>query len=179
MLGRHLYAITDGETGERSQWIFWQLGKLTAVDGIEMAGTHRQPQAENPDYVEFPSLAIGSSVRGPPKRSLGYADAAQASYVTFRRRRDEGVIPDGVKFQVSVPTPYATVVAWVREEDQEGFFTIYADAIAEEVQAIASAVGDDLLIQYDVAVEFGTLTGNMSSAGELGTPEVVFQTLRE
>src|SRR5437764_206457 len=64
ILGRHLYAITDGETGERSQWIFWQLGKLTAVDGIEMAGTHGQPQAENPDYVVFPSLAIGSSVRG-------------------------------------------------------------------------------------------------------------------
>jgi hypothetical protein len=179
ILGRHLYAITDGETGERSQWIFWQLGKLTAVDGIEMAGTHGQPEAENPDYVEFPSLAVGSSVRALPKRSLGYADAAQDSYVTFRRLRDEGVIPEAVKFQVSVPTPYATVVAWVREEDQERFFPIYADAIADEVQEIVDAVGEDLLLQFDVAVELGALTGNFSTAGDLGERRVVLDMLRD
>jgi len=95
VLGGHLYAITDGETGERSQWIFWQLGKLTAVDGIEMAGTHGQPEAENPDYAVFPSLAIGSSVGELPARALGYADAAEESYATFRRLREEGVVPAG------------------------------------------------------------------------------------
>src|SRR3954451_14917297 len=33
-LGRHLHRITDGETGPRSQWIWWQIDKLTAIDGI-------------------------------------------------------------------------------------------------------------------------------------------------
>jgi hypothetical protein len=28
ILSRHLYAVTDGETGEHDQWIGWQLGKL-------------------------------------------------------------------------------------------------------------------------------------------------------
>ena len=39
ILGRHLHAVTDGETGERDQWIGWQLGKLAAIDGIDVVGT--------------------------------------------------------------------------------------------------------------------------------------------
>jgi methionine synthase II (cobalamin-independent) len=180
ILGTHLWAVTDGETGDRSQWIWWQIGKLTAQDGIEMAGTHGNEEAGNEDYREFPALAIDQSVTALPPRSLGYADAAEESYAIFSRLRDEGAVPEGVKFQVSIPTPYATVVAWVREEDQERFLPIYADAIAEEVRAIAEAIPrDDLLIQYDVAVEFGALTGAFASGGDLGEPEVVFQTLRD
>jgi hypothetical protein len=137
ILGRHLYALTDGETGERSQWIFCQLGKLTAIDGIELTGTHGIAAAENEDYSVFPSLSVDASVTSLPARSLGYADAAEESYALFRRLRDEGAIPDGVRFQVCVPTPYATVIAWVGEADQERFFDIYADAIAAEVEEIA------------------------------------------
>ena len=113
ILGRHLRAVTDGETGDRSQWIFWQIGRLTAIDGIEMAGMSENPAAENEDYESFPQLAIDPSVTELPSRALGYADAAEASYGVYRRLREEGVIPADVKFQVSIPTPYATVVAWV------------------------------------------------------------------
>jgi methionine synthase II (cobalamin-independent) len=180
ILGRHLHALTDGETGDRSQWIWWQLGKLTAQDGIEMAGTHGNDDAGNEDYREFPAVAVEGSVTALASGSLGYADAAEESYGIFRRLRDEGVVPEGVKFQVSIPTPYATVVAWVREQDQERFLPIYADAIGEEVRTIAQVIPpQELLIQYDVAVEFGALTGNFATAGNLGEPEVVFKTLRD
>jgi len=179
ILGRHVRALTDGETGDRNQWIFWQLNKLTAVDGIDMAGTHTNAGADNQDYAEFPALTVDSAVQTLPPRSLGYADAAEASYAIFKRLRDEGVVAADVKFQVSIPTPYATVVAWVRPEDQERFLPIYADAIADEIKAIADVVGDHLVIQYDVAVEFGALTGNFTAAGDLGQPEMVFETLRD
>lgn len=179
ILGRHLYAVTDGETGERNQWIGWQVGKLTAIDGIELAGMHGSAQAENEDYAHFPSLAVSPSVTSLPPRALGYADAAKESYEAFKRLREEGVVPDGVKFQVSVPTPYATVVAWVREDDQARFFDVYADAIADEVQEIAATIGEDLLLQYDVAVEIGALTANMPAAGHLGQRETVVGTLRD
>jgi hypothetical protein len=53
ILGRHLHALSDGETGERSQWIICQLGRLTAIDGIEMAGAHGVATADNPDYAVF------------------------------------------------------------------------------------------------------------------------------
>jgi methionine synthase II (cobalamin-independent) len=178
-LGRHLHAITDGETGERSQWIFWQLNKLGAVDGIEASGLGENPDAENEDYRAFPQLVVDPSVTDLPPRALGYADAAEASYAIYRRLRDEGAIPPGVKFQVSVPTPYAVVVAWVANDQQERFFPVYADAIRREVEDIAGAVDhDDLVIQYDVAVEFGVLTGEFRAAGDLADKGTVIAALR-
>src|SRR4051794_420061 len=179
-LGRHLHAITDGETGERSQWIFWQLNKLGAIDGIEASGLGENPDADNEDYRAFPQLAVDSSVTALPARALGYADAAEASYAIYRRLRDEGVIPPGVKFQVSIPTPYATVVAWVALDQQERFLPVYAEAIAREVQDIAGAIDrDDVVIQYDVAVELGVLTGESRAAGALGDKGTVIAALRQ
>lgn len=86
----------------------------------------------------------------------------------FKRLCEEGVVPEGGKFQVSIPTPYATVVAWVREEDQQRFFPTYADAIASEVREIARVAGPDLLLQYDVAAEIGAIAGNLAAAGNPG-----------
>ena len=177
ILGRHLQAVPDGETGDRSQWIFWQIDKLTAVDGIEAAGTHGVADAENSEYSVFPALAVTPSFTGFPPRALGYADAAAESYAVFRRLRDEGVVPSGVKFQVCVPTPYASVVAWVREEDQADFLPVYAAAMAAEIAEIADAVGDDLLIQHDVAVEIGAITGNFPATPSLATEDAVVQSL--
>lgn len=179
ILGRHLHAVTDGETGERNQWIGWQLGKLTAVDGIEMAGTKHQP-GDNPEYEGMPSLAIDPAVTALPDGSLGYADAVQQSYPLYRRLREAGEIPDGVKFQVSVPTPYASVAAWVRDEDQERFFPVYARAMAAEVQAIADLVDHaDLVVQQDVAVEIGALVGAFGAAGALGEPDFIHQSVAD
>lgn len=53
--------------------------------------------------------------------SLGYAEAARASYGTFARLREEGVIPACVRYQVSLPTPLAVVNAWVALDDQDTF----------------------------------------------------------
>jgi len=173
VLGGHLHAVSDGETGERNQWIGWQLGKLTAIDGIEIAGEKSEP-SENPDYESFPALAVDPSVTELPSRSLGYADAVAETYPVYRRLRDAGEVPDGVRFQVSLPTPYASVVAWVREEDHERFFPVYARAMADEVAAIADTVDrDDLIFQLDVAVEIGVLVGAFVAGGELGTRQFV------
>ena len=179
-LGRHLHAITDGETGERSQWIWWQMDKLGAIDGIEASGFGENPDAGNEDYRAFPQLLVDPSVTELPPRALGYADAAEASYPIYKRLRDEGVIPAGVKFQASIPTPYATVVAWVALDAQERFFPVYADAIAREVKDICAAIDhDDLVIQYDVAVEFGVLTGSFRAAGDLGDKGHLIVALRQ
>jgi hypothetical protein len=175
ILGQHLRSVSDGETGERNQWIGWQLGQLTAIEGIDISGTSRQP-VENPDYDNMPSLAIDPAVAALPVRALGYADAVEQSYPIYRRLREAGDIPEGVKFQVSVPTPYASVVAWVRDDDQERFFPVYARAMADELDAIADVVAhEDLVLQQDVAVEIGVLAGAFSAAGELGEPRFIRQ----
>ena len=166
LLGRHLHAVTDSETGERDQWIGWQLGKLTSIDGIEVVGVKKTSAPDNEEYSGFPAIAVDSSVTELPRRALGYADAAEASYPVFEQLRADDVVPDGVKFQVSVPTAYASVVAWVREEDQQRFFDVYERAIAAEVEDIVAAVRPaDLVIQWDVAVEIGALNEAFAASG--------------
>src|SRR6185436_7676717 len=107
-------------------------------------------------------------------------DAVAESYPLYRRLRDAGDIPAAVKFQVSVPTPYASVAAWIRNEDQERFFPVYAQAMADEAAAIADIVDhDDLVIQQDVAVEIGALVGAFTAGGQLNDPDFIRQSVAD
>jgi hypothetical protein len=179
VLSRHLRAVTDGETGERDQWIGWQVGKLTSIPGIEVAGVKETSAPDNEEYSGFPALAVDASVAELPSRALGYADAAEASYQLFDRLRSEGTLPPELKFQVSVPTAYASVVAWIREEDQRRFFDVYEHAIAAEVRDIAAAIPPgDLVIQWDVAVEIGALSDAFAAAGELAEKTFIIAALQ-
>ena len=63
---------------------------------------------------------------------------------------------------------------------QEMFFPVYADAIAAEVRDIARTVDrDDLVIQYDVAVEFGVLTASFPAAGNLAEKQYIVEALQQ
>jgi methionine synthase II (cobalamin-independent) len=159
ILGRHLTRLTDGETGDRSQWIWWQIDKLVAIPGIRMGEPNVNPETGNPDYSVFPGLVVDEGIV-IPDRGLGYADAAIDSYAEFLRLRADGTIPDGVRFQVSVPTPYAVVVAWSSGDSQANLWQPFKDALFDEVAAIQRAIpAGDLAIQWDVAVEIGALEG--------------------
>lgn len=178
LLGRHLHAISDGETGPRRDWVLPQLARLASVPGLQLVGLHGVADADDPSYRNLPALSVDPSVTSLPRDLLGYAAAATSSYALFRRFRDQGVIPDGVRFQVSLPTPYATTVMWVRERDQVGFLPVCADALADELAAIVAAVDpDDLLVQYDVAVEIGALLGYLPACQELAQRESVVDAL--
>jgi hypothetical protein len=157
VLGHHLTRLTDGETGPRSQWIWWQIDKLTAIDGIAMGPPQVNPETGNPDYSVFPGLEVRDDIV-IPDRELGYADVARDSYAEFVRLRAAGVIPSDVRFQVSVPTPYAVVVAWASGESQRRLWQPFKDALFAEVTAIQREIpADDLAIQWDVAVEVACL----------------------
>lgn len=159
-IGNHVHAITDGETGPRKGWIAWQIGKLTELEGIELRGTQTSFEDSDTEATEVPRLVVDPSVTELPRRLVGYADAAEASYATFVRLRNEGVIPQGVKFQVSLPTPLATVAIFFAEQDQERFYPIYAAAMAAEMTEIINAIpSEDLMLQCDVATEIAVLSG--------------------
>ncbi len=170
-LGRHLRRTSDGETGTRSQWIWWQIDKLQAVPGIRLGEVQVNPDTGNPDYSVFPGLEVDEGVEIPP-RGLGYADAAIASYDEFLRLRNEGVIPAGVRFQVSIPTPFAVVVAWAAPAAQLRLWAPFKAALFAEVAAIQAEIpAEDLAIQWDVAVEIGALEASFKPAPELASYE--------
>ena len=89
----------------------------------------------------------------------GYDDAALASYATFCTMREEGIIPKGVRFQVSLPTPINVLV------QLEGPYAnpvepIYERALLSSLQRIQAEIPtSDLAVQWDCAVEFGMLEG--------------------
>lgn len=53
ILGGAARRLPDGETGERDNWIGFQIGRLLAAEGIEM-GEPRQ----NPSYPPFPQVKL-------------------------------------------------------------------------------------------------------------------------
>ena len=159
-LGRRLRRIPDGETGVRSNWIGWQ---------IEFLGLSPQVEVIPPDpnaYAPLPSVQLrpGISPDEISFENLGYADAALLSYPVYSRLKQEGAIPTNTRFQVSLPTPMATVAAFFSVQDQATVEPSYERAMLQELNRITGGIPhNDLAIQWDVAVEFGILEGAFPS----------------
>ena len=134
-LGGHLRRIPDGETGERIRWIWFQREMLLNHPDMEIdpdAGLFAVYQwdgvllRESP-YVRFKHTVDPNEVNFP----TGYAEAATASFATFSRMRDEGVIGADVLFQVSLPTPMATGYMYVSDAAREAYLPAYERSLTE------------------------------------------------
>jgi hypothetical protein len=92
--------------------------------------------------------------------SLGYADAALASFAVFDRLQRAGVIPTHARFQVSLPTPLAPVTVFVALADREVVEPAYEAQMLGELGRIVDGIPHErLAIQWDVAVEIGLVEG--------------------
>jgi hypothetical protein len=156
-LGRHLRRIPDGETGERSTWIAWQVGFLTQHPDFEV---EEPPPGQ---YAPLPRCRLRMPDRAGElawPAGIGYAAVAVESYAVFSRLKAEGVIPDAVRFQVSLPTPLAPVAQFVAQRDQAAVEPAYELQMLEELRQICASVpADELAIQWDVAFEMGMWEG--------------------
>jgi hypothetical protein len=110
---------------------------------------------------------------------LGYADAAIASYRVFARLKETGVLPSHVRFQVSLPTPLASVSSFVAMEARAVVEPVYESVMLSELREIVESVPrQELAIQWDVAVEFSLLEGVMSSPFKDNEAEIVDRLVR-
>jgi hypothetical protein len=151
-LGDLVKRMPDGEVGPRLEWIAWQKNTMSRTQGIEVGGS-REIQGGAVRYTQY-RVQAGLGVQQVKFGRLGYADAAKASYAEFRRLRDSGKIPAGVRFQVSLPTPLAVVFAFFIPSDIRRVWPVYEQRLLEEVDEIAAAIPHhDLAVQWDVAVE--------------------------
>lgn len=157
-LGPDLESIPDGETGERARWIYFQRTMLMEHPAMEIDTTvpeltlHqwdgkllrslpllRFKQDVNPDEVEF---------------ATGYDEAAAYSYGVFKRLREEGVIPAGVRFQVCLPTPMASAYMYVSHKAVDAYLRVYTRSLLNALRRILDTIPhEDLCIQYDVCQE--------------------------
>jgi hypothetical protein len=161
--------IPDGETGERGNWIMFQLAKFQQVPGLEMA----PPEDRAPGYEQMPRLRLAPGVEptGVEWPNLGYADAYQESFAIFDKLQAEGTIPAAVRFQADYPTPLASINAYLEVQDQPELEPSYERATFADLDHLLDAVPHDrIAIQWDVAVEFGVLEGGF---GRLGIDDIV------
>jgi len=159
-----LRRIPDGETGDRGNWVFFQLQKFLQSSSLVAAHPHDNPAEE----YEMPQvrLAEGADPTDMTWPDPGYADAYLDSYATFAALRDEGVIPAGIRFQVEYPTPLASISAYVVAEQQEPLLGSYEQAMFTDLDRLLAAVPhDEVAVQWDVAVEFGILEASFTGSG--------------
>jgi hypothetical protein len=177
-LGDRVRRIPDGETGDRSGWVGFQLPMLARHEAFEIvpsgpAGSDESDldkvaRAEGEDYT-LPVFALRSGARAEDLEfgELGYARAAIGSYATFTRLKDAGVIGPDTRFQVSLPTPLALLLLFVSSRDQLRVEPAYKAALLRELDQIRAVIPDrELAVQWDIAPELALLEGALESVFE-------------
>ncbi|MDQ6840795.1 MAG: hypothetical protein M3025_00010 [Actinomycetota bacterium] len=160
-IGDLVAALPDGETGYRTNWINYQayfvhhphpqletLQRPEPINGVEQWSPH--------GFEDLWCFRVKEGVDVVEYGQLFYAEAAVKSYVAFVDLRDRGRIPDGVRFQVSLPTPPGAIAAFFRAQssDYERACRGYQRALEREVTEIVRAIpAADLAIQWDVCNE--------------------------
>lgn len=155
--GPHLLRLPDGETGIRKTWIRFLQDVLAQNPAIEIANVppFKFTQWDGALIREIPRLRVKPGATPDPKTfETGYAAAAIQSWRIFERLRDEGIIPAGVKFQVSLPTPIAPAYNNMVPSDRPLILPALTEHLLGEVAKIAAALPNDhLALQWDVCQE--------------------------
>lgn len=160
ILGEHVAALPDGEMGDRSAWVHF-VAYHTFYRNLAFRVVHRP--APRDGFVSWYAASTDDqwifevADRSQPITlgPLGYAAAARESYALLPRLRQEGVVPAGTRFQVTIPFPDGAVQAFVRNPDDfELVAAAYRDAVRREVQELVRLIPpEDLLLQWDVCWE--------------------------
>ncbi|WP_428660564.1 hypothetical protein [Reyranella sp.] len=157
-LGPHLSRMPDGETGERSRWVYFQGVMLRAHPDMEI-----DPTVPPYSFVQWDGKVVREiqQVRFKPGVDpgtvlfeTGYDRAAAASYEVFKRLRDSGTITRGTRFQVSLPTPHSSGYLYVSGPARQTYFDVYERSLTAALANIVTSIpAQDLAIQWDVCQE--------------------------
>jgi hypothetical protein len=150
--------IPDGEGGERTHWIMWQANVLKCAKGLEPGSSREIAPGYSMTLYRIPRGGKAADVEFGP---LGYASAALNSYEDFKRLRAQGRIPDGVRFQVSLPTSFAVGMQFIEPEFVGSVWPQYEARLDQEIAEIVNAIPHrDLAIQWDICVEIVVVLEN-------------------
>lgn len=155
--------MTEGETGDRNYWIFFQQEKFAAMPQFEPVP---QPEGSTSDYEQIPQLRLvpGVSPSEVVWPDIGYADAYADSYRKFRLLQDGETIPAGVRFQLEYPTPLAAMSV-IDPADRQRLLSSYEAALFADLHRGLDALPhDEVAVQWDVAIEIGLLSGGFGPA---------------
>ncbi len=176
ILGKRLTRLPDGEPGGRRLWISYQMPVLRANLALQtpaggppnlgLAPTRRtgeEARRGNPNALELRPGMTAKDVKFP---ELGYAREARTSYEDFKRARSSGKIPNGVRFQVCLPTPAGVVMPFIQPSAHAAVEPAYERAMMREVKEICAEIPHkNLAIQWDVCIEMVMFDGRFYPGG--------------
>jgi hypothetical protein len=82
--------------------------------------------------------------------NFGYADWAIESFAVFKRLKEAGSLPAGVRFQVCIPTTLVLLMARILPADRDKIGPAYEAAIFREIERMAAAIPhEELAVQWD------------------------------
>ncbi|HUC44970.1 MAG TPA: hypothetical protein VMR94_00315 [Hyphomicrobiaceae bacterium] len=157
-VGPYLIRVPDGETGIRKTWIKFLQDVLAENPAIEVAKDvppFKFVQWDGKLIREIPRLRLKPGAKPDPHTfTTGYADMAIQSWGVFERLQSGGVIPAGVKFQVSLPTPTAPIYNNMLPADRPRLLPALTQHFIGEVGRIVAAIPSDrVALQWDVCQE--------------------------
>jgi hypothetical protein len=151
-LGPYLRRIPDGEPGGRRVWVNWQYPVFLASPYLRL-GDEADRAARGARVLRL-RLADGVQQGDIRFGELGYAREARASYLDFCRARDAGDVPNGVRFQVCLPTPINVVATACAPDVVLRVEPAYETALIAEIGRLCTAIPhSDLCIQWDMVRE--------------------------
>jgi hypothetical protein len=146
-----LKRIPDGETGNRSYFTAWQFAVFSSLPQcLAPFVMNKAVEAEDIDPAE-----IEGNIAKLRRLSIetGYDDVAISSYATFKRLKNEGIIPKTTRFQVCLPTG-ANVVIALHHPYREAGFEVYEAGLFRAVRRLQDAIpAEELSTQIDLAVD--------------------------
>lgn len=148
-----LRRIPDGETGDRIYFIQFQ--KFFFQPAPEMIPEFKMnSELVMHDFTPEQVKAGIDKIKASPCKTK-YDDYAIASYQTFKKLRDDGVLPKGIKFQVSMPTHINAIMGFVQRDFQAEIEPIYREALWQAMRNIQDAIPhEDLAFEIDIASEY-------------------------
>ena len=170
-LGPHMPAVPDGEVGERRSWVnrlcylvfnghpdLETLRRPKPVDGREQL----LPRARDEAWQFRVRPGVAQVLFGNPGTRLGYARDAISSHFVFKTLREKGVLPQGLRFQVSIPMVNSVVrpLYFPEPSDVDKVRPGFEELLAGELATIFARIPhEDLAIQWDCAWETQAVSG--------------------
>ena len=161
-LGGFVSMLPDGELGDRYLWITWLPKQAYARHpDVVTLSRHTAEDWIPRGYGDHWRIAVKEGVQELQFERIGYAAEAKSSYGVFRRLRDEGTIPEAVRFLVALPLSESATRPFIETpRDFEILWQGYRDVIAREIDEITGSIPhEDLAIQWDLARETAAVEG--------------------
>ncbi|KAK0842731.1 hypothetical protein LTR87_016794 [Friedmanniomyces endolithicus] len=148
-----LKRIPDGETGFRGMFTTWQMLLFQASPDLCTKFVHNAP-VESGEFTDEQVDAGIKTLKEAGPLETGYDTHAIESYATFKKLKEEGVIPSAVRFQVSLATPPNVLTPFVQFPFQHKVEPLYQDALYRSMRKLQDSIPHkELAIQIDMAVD--------------------------